>query len=84
MAYDFRANQIRLNRIISSGSVPIYVYSSGSAADFQGGLNFPTANIGSDVFLFVSGSSTEKTLFGGDVHSSYYRTDVNSTSRIGC
>lgn len=70
MAYDFRANQIRLNRIISSGSVPIYVYSSGSAADFQGGLNFPTANIGSDVFLFVSGSSTEKTLFGGDVHSS--------------
>jgi len=67
MAYDFRANQIRLNRIISSGSIPIYVYSSGSAADFQGGINFPTANIGSDVFLFVSGSSTAKTLFGGDV-----------------
>ena len=67
MAYDFRANQIRLNRIVSSGSVPIYVYSSGSAADFQGGLNFPTANIGSDVFLFVSGSSTAKTLVGGDI-----------------
>lgn len=66
MAYDFRANQIRLNRIISSGSVPIYVYSSGSAADFQGGINFPTTNIGSDVFLFVSGSSTAKTLLGGD------------------
>lgn len=69
MAYDFRANQIRLNRIISSGSIPIYIYPSSSAADFAGNLvpSFSTAGIGTDVFLFVSGSSTAKTLFGGDV-----------------
>lgn len=67
MAYDFRANQVRLNRIISSGSLPIYIYASGSAADFHGTITFPTTGIGTDVFLFVSGSSTAKTLFGGDV-----------------
>lgn len=65
MTYDFRANQVRLNRIISSGSIPIIIYASSSATDLQGGKNFPDP--GSDVFLFVSGSSTAKTLFGGDV-----------------
>jgi len=72
MAYDFRANQIRLNRIISSGSVPILVYPSSSAADFAGNLvpSFSTAGIGTDVFLFVSGSSNAKTVFGGDVVTS--------------
>ena len=72
MAYDFRANQVRLNRIISSGSIPIYIYPSSSAADFAGNLvpSFDTSAIGSDVFLFVSGSSTAKTLFGGDVKTS--------------
>lgn len=70
MAYDFRANQIRLNRIISSGSVPIYIYPSGSATNLQGGVNFSTASIGTDVFLFVSGSSNAITLFGGNVVSS--------------
>ena len=69
MTYDFRANQVRLNRIISSGSIPIIIYASSSAADFAGNLSpsFSTAGIGSDVFLFVSGSSTAKTVFGGDV-----------------
>lgn len=69
MAYDFRANQVRLNRIISSGSIPILIYPSGSAADYAGNLDpsFSTAAIGSDVFLYVSGSSTAKTVFGGDV-----------------
>lgn len=69
MTYDFRANQVRLNRIISSGSIPILIYASSSAADFAGNLasSFSTASIGSDVFLFVSGSSTAKTVFGGDV-----------------
>ena len=66
MAYDFRANQVRLNRIISSGSA-IYVYASSSATNYQGVPTFPTTNIGTDVFLFVSGSSHAKTLFGGDV-----------------
>ena len=70
MAYDFRANQIRLNRVISSGSVPIYIYPSGSATDLQGGISFSTASIGTDVFLFVSGSSNAITLFGGNVVSS--------------
>jgi hypothetical protein len=65
MAYDFRANQVRLNRIISSGSIPIIIYPASSATNFQGGKNFPDP--GSDVFLFVSGSSTAKTAFGGDV-----------------
>ena len=70
MAYDFRANQIRLNKIISSGSVPIYIYASSSATDFQGGTNFSTSGIGTDVFLFVSGSSNAVTLFGGNVVTS--------------
>jgi len=65
MTYDFRANQVRLNRIISSGSIPIVIYASSSATNLQGGKNFPDP--GSDVFLFVSGSSTAKTVFGGDV-----------------
>ena len=72
MAYDFRANQVRLNRIISSGSVPILIYPSSSAADFAGNLvpTFSTTAIGTDVFLFVSGSSTAKTVFGGDALTS--------------
>lgn len=69
MAYDFRANQVRLNRIISSGSIPIIIYPSSSAADFAGNIepSFSTAAVGSDVFLYVSGSSTAKTVFGGDI-----------------
>jgi hypothetical protein len=69
MAYDFRANQVRLNKIISSGSIPILIYPSSSAADFAGNLapSFSTASIGTDVFVFVSGSTTAKTVFGGDV-----------------
>ena len=72
MAYDFRANQVRLNRIISSGSVPILIYRSSSAADFAGNLSptFNTSGIGTDVFLFISGSSNAKTLFGGDAITS--------------
>lgn len=65
MTYDFRANQVRTNRIISSGSIPIIFYHSSSATDLQGGKSFPDP--GADVFFFVSGSSTAKTLFGGDV-----------------
>ena len=65
MTYDFRAQQVRLNRIISSGSIPILIYASSSATDLQGGKTFPDP--GSDVFLFISGSSSAKTVFGGDV-----------------
>ena len=67
MAYDFRAQQVRLNRIISSGSIPIIIYASSSATNLQGGINFSTSSVGSDVFLYVSGSSTSRTLFGGTV-----------------
>lgn len=71
MSFDFRADQVRTGRIISSGSSPLLIYPSSSASDLQGGLaSFSTASIGSDVFLFISGSSSERSLFGGDVRVS--------------
>lgn len=60
MAIDFRANQIRVEKIISSGS-SILIYPSGAASDLTGTINgtiFPQTGIGSDVFLFVSGGAT--------------------------
>lgn len=69
MANDFRAQQVRLNRLIGSGS-SILVYPSSSASDLAGNFTFSTGSVGTDVFLFVSGSSTAKTLFGGAVHVS--------------
>jgi hypothetical protein len=70
MATDFRANQVRLNRLISSGSTPILVYPSSSASDLTGGqtAEFVTSSVGTDVFFFVSGATdgTGKSLFGGD------------------
>lgn len=69
MAYDFRAQQVRLTRIISTGSSPILVYPSASAADFEGNLveTFDTSSVGTDVFFYVSGSDTAKSVFGGAV-----------------
>jgi hypothetical protein len=46
------------------------VYPSGSASDFAGNVTFSSGSVGTDVFLFISGSSTAKTLFGGDTHTS--------------
>ena len=70
MATDFRADQVRLNRLISSGSTPILVYPSSSASDLAGGqtAEFVTSSVGTDVFFFVSGATdgTGKSLFGGD------------------
>ena len=77
MPKDFKANQIRTSKIIASGSnissgVPsLLIYSASDASDFDG--SFPaamTTNVGTDVFLFVSGSKNNRsgvTLFGGDV-----------------
>jgi len=77
MPLDFKARQIRTSQVIASGSskTPIILYSSASALDYYG--SFPiqlTTNVGSDVFLFVSGgigekdsNSTSISLFGGDV-----------------
>lgn len=78
MAIDFRANQIRVEKIISSGST-IIIYPSGAASDLAGTINtgiFPQTGFGSDVFLFVSGgvtrggTSKNVSLFGGILVSS--------------
>jgi len=78
MSIDFRANQIRVEKIISSGS-SIIIYPSGAASDLAGTINttiFPQTGFGSDVFLFVSGgvtrggTSRNASLFGGILVSS--------------
>lgn len=73
MAYDFRASQIRTNKIIASGSTgtsaSILLYGSehdgipplvGNIAD-----TFDTGSIGEDTFLYVSGSENKRSVFGG-------------------
>lgn len=78
MAIDFRANQIRVEKIISSGS-SILIYPSGAASDLEGNIDptiFPQTGFGSDVFLFVSGGMTRSgtdrnvSAFGGILVSS--------------
>jgi hypothetical protein len=85
---DFQASQVRSGKIIGSGSGTaggpgLIVYSASDASDYQGGLTDSgmLTNVGTDVFLFVSGSKTDAsgmssvpsgprqnvTLFGGDV-----------------
>lgn len=80
MAKDFRASQIRTNKLIASGSTgtgaALLVYPSSSAADNEGGLGFvPFA--GTDTFVFVSGAINSKDtaeqgvfVIGGDLHVS--------------
>jgi hypothetical protein len=71
MTFDFRADQTRTGRIISSGSAPLLIYPSSSALNLQGDLTgFSTSSVGTDVFLYVSGSTQKKTVFGGDVRVS--------------
>ena len=82
MANDFRAQQVRLNRLIGSGST-ILVYPSSSASDLAGNFTFSTGSVGTDVFLFVSGSATAKTLFGGGVHVSGAITVGGATTLNG-
>ena len=80
MAKDFSAKQIRATQILASGgfsttNVGLAIYSASNASDLEGGI--PAAlvsNIGSDVFLFVSGTKSGRqkshggvTLFGGDI-----------------
>lgn len=94
MARDFLSNQIKTNKIIGNGSgsqpkLMIYDDINGSI-DQTGGIdpNLLT-NVGSDVFLFVSGSICGKenninksvTLFGGDVviSGSLYNLKTDST-----
>jgi hypothetical protein len=79
MARDFLSDQIRTKNLIGSGSSPnpkLVVYSDTDAPDNNGTLPANLLdNVGSDVFLFVSGTINGKadavdkstTLFGGDV-----------------
>lgn len=78
---DFRANQIETSKIIGTGSISgttvgIAIYSGSISSNREGGISDSAMfdNVGSDVFLFVSGTisnsdfnRTDATLFGGDV-----------------
>ena len=83
---DFRASQVETSKIIASGSLGsttatnlgIAIYSGSVASNREGGTtdNAMLADVGTDVFLFVSGAKTNGpstmhrtnvSLFGGDV-----------------
>jgi hypothetical protein len=80
MTYDFRASQVRTNKLIASGSTgtnaSFLIYPFSSALNQSGSINtalFGTGSIGQDVFLFISGaistlgtSTRGATVFGGD------------------
>jgi len=70
MPIDFKASQIRTNKIIASGSNSkpyLLIYPSGSALNDSGALTKITGT-GSDGWLFVSGgiNTNERVVFGGD------------------
>lgn len=85
MTYDFRADQVRTNKIIASGSTgtnaKILIYPIDAdklSSPNQGNIDqtiFNSGSIGSDLFVFISGSVNSKgvpnshgtTGFGGDV-----------------
>jgi len=47
------------------------IYGNEAATNYEGGISaLLGTNIGTDVFLYVSGSSTKKTVFGGDLVAS--------------
>ena len=82
MPKDFKASQIRTSKIVVSGSEEgkpaLLIYSASDASNFSGGFQSNMLDdVGTDVFIFVSGSKTRNnenpgrregvTLFGGDV-----------------
>ena len=80
MAKDFRATQVETTKIILSGGIGSQgvggiIYSGSVATNREGGIPANMlSNVGTDVFLFVSGTKsnsdfnrTDVTLFGGDV-----------------
>ena len=81
MSTDFRAKQIKTSQIIGSGSIHgtklgIAIYSASAASNNSGGVSDSNmfSNVGTDVFLFVSGAKNSPnnrtkgvSLFGGDV-----------------
>lgn len=78
MSLDFRTTQLQTSKIIASSSVGnhrllIYSVAADGTPANQGNLNssvFPTGSIGSDVFFFVSGSDSERSVFGGTLFAS--------------
>ena len=84
MTIDFRAAQIQVNKLISSGSTGtnaqllVYPIDKQGSPENQGNIDsslFDTSGIGSDIFMFISGSisssdssgSYGSSVFGGDV-----------------
>lgn len=77
MAYDFRANQIRTEKLIVSstlGQHRMLIYPVGVATDTQGTVGFNITTVGTDVMFFVSGAkggtggaTANIGLFGGDL-----------------
>lgn len=86
MPKDFSAKQIRTSKILASGgfgnsTIGLSIYSASISTDYEGGAQaLLYTDVGSDVFLFVSGSKNSKigkgssgngyvgvTLFGGDI-----------------
>ena len=73
MAYDFRASQIRTNKIIASGSTGtgaaliLYGHENDGVPPLVGKIanTFNTGSIGLDTFLYVSGSENKRSVFGG-------------------
>lgn len=73
MSYDFRASQVKTNKIIASGStgtsasIIIYGHESDGDPPNQGNLSpsFLTNSIGPDTFLYISGSEEKRSVFGG-------------------
>ena len=73
MATDFRASQIRTNRIITSGSTGtpasllIYDYDQDGTPPNQGNISpsFDTSQVGADAFVYISGSEDKRTVLGG-------------------
>jgi hypothetical protein len=91
MANDLRAKQIRTNQIIASGSVnsaSLFIYGAGAATNLRGEYNSSLlSGVGSDVFLFISGSTGASgttnrgvTLTGGDLVASGTITSVSGIS----
>ena len=73
MSFDFRASQIRTNKIIATGStgtgasILLYGHDADGVPPRQGNLDpsFDTSTIGSDTFFFISGSENKRTVLGG-------------------
>ena len=73
MAYDFRASQIRTNKIVASGStgtgasIMLYGHDVDGVPPLQGNIDpsFDTSAIGQDTFLYISGSEDKRTVVGG-------------------